>query len=76
MRLSIPGPSRGEAAWAPPRSRSPNTHDSTHLATKYRRIAARRGPKKALVAVGHALLIAIWNIAHTGADYDDPDPDY
>jgi transposase len=31
-----------------------NTH-STYLAAKYRRIAARRGPKKALVAVEHAI---------------------
>ena len=40
---------------------------STYLAAKYRRIAARRGPKKALVALEHAILIAIWNMAHTGA---------
>jgi len=31
----------------------------TYLAAKYRRIAARHGPKKALVAVEHAILIAI-----------------
>ena len=52
-----------------------NTH-GTYLAAKYRRIAARRGPKKALVAVEHAILIAIWNMAHTGALYDDPGADY
>ena len=39
-----------------------NTH-GTYLAAKYRRIAPRRGPKKALVAVEHAILIAIWNMA-------------
>lgn len=48
----------------------------TFLAAKYRRIAARRGPKKALVAVEHALLTAIWTMAHTGALYDDPGADY
>jgi transposase len=48
----------------------------TYLSAKYRRIAARRGPKKALVAVEHAILIAIWNMAHTGALYDDPGADY
>jgi len=48
----------------------------TYLAAKYRRIAARRGPKKALVAVEHAILIAIWNMAHTGAEYDDLGADY
>jgi transposase len=52
-----------------------NTH-GTYLAAKYRRIAARRGPKKALVAVEHAILIAIWNMAHTGAEYDDLGADY
>ena len=52
-----------------------NTH-GTYLAAKYRRIAARRGPKKALVAVEHAILIAIWNMAHTGAEYTDPGADY
>ena len=49
---------------------------STFLAAKYRRIAARRSPKKALVALEHAILIAIWNMAHTGAEYDDPGADY
>ena len=48
----------------------------TYLSAKYRRIAARRGPKKAIVAVEHALLTAIWTMAHTGALYDDPGADY
>ena len=52
-----------------------NTH-GTYLSAKYRRIAARRGPKKALVAVEHAILTAIWSMAHTGALYDDPGADY
>jgi len=48
----------------------------TYLAAKYRRIAARRGPKEALVAVEHAILTAIWTMAHTRAEYDEPGPDY
>ena len=52
-----------------------NTH-GTYLAAKYKRIAARRGPKKALVAVEHAILTAVWTMAHTGALYDDPGADY
>jgi transposase len=52
-----------------------NTH-GTYLSAKYRRIAARRGPKKALVAVEHAILTAVWTMAHTGALYDDPGADY
>jgi len=39
---------------------------------KYRRIAARRGPQKASVAVQHAMLIAIWNTGTNGAFCDDP----
>jgi transposase len=52
-----------------------NSH-GTYLSAKYRRIAAKRGPKKALVAVERALLTAIWTMAHTGAYYDDPGADY
>ncbi len=39
---------------------------------KYRRIAARRGPQKASVAVQHAMLIATWNTGTNGAFCDDP----
>src|SRR5215212_1893316 len=52
-----------------------NSH-GTYLATKYRRTAARRGPMKAIVAVEYAILIAMWNMAHTGAEYDDLGADY
>ncbi len=48
----------------------------TYLSAKYRRIASRRGPVKALVAVEHAMLIAIWNMITTGSFYSDPGGDY
>ena len=48
----------------------------TYFAAKYRRIAARRGPIKAIVAVEHAMLIAIWNMLTTGALYQDPGGDF
>jgi transposase len=32
----------------------------TYLGARYRRIAARRGPQKANVAIQHSMLIAIW----------------
>jgi transposase len=48
----------------------------TYLAVKYRRVAARRGPIKAVVAVEHAILVAIWHMATTGMLYDDPGPDF
>jgi transposase len=34
----------------------------TFLGERYRRIRARRGPKIALVAVGHSILIVIWHL--------------
>ena len=52
------------------------TQSNTYLAAKYRRIAGRRGPMKALVAVEQAMLTAIWNMTQTGALYDDPGPDF
>jgi hypothetical protein len=48
----------------------------TSLAAKYRRIATRRGPLRANVAVQRALLVAIWNIATTNTPYHDPGGDY
>ena len=48
----------------------------TYLSTKYRRIATRRGPVRAIVAVEHAMLIAIWNMLNTGELYCDPGDDF
>jgi transposase len=49
---------------------------STYLSAKYRRIASRRGPVKAIVALEHAMLIAIYNMLTTGAFYCDPGDDF
>jgi transposase len=48
----------------------------TYFSAKYRRIASRRGPVKAVVALEHAMLIAIWNMLQTGALYTDPGDDF
>ena len=48
----------------------------TYLAAKYRRIASRRGPIKAVVALEHAMLIAIWNMLTTTDYYCDPGGDF
>ena len=48
----------------------------TYYSAKYRRIASRRGPLKAIVAVEHAMLIAIWNMLSTGEIYNDPGDDF
>jgi len=48
----------------------------TYLGTRYRRIASRRGPMKANVAIQHSILVAIWHMGHTGELYNDPGADY
>jgi transposase len=48
----------------------------TYLSAKYRRITSRRGPLKAIVAVEHALLTAIWNMITNGACYHEPGADF
>jgi transposase len=51
-------------------------HPGTYLHAKYRRIAARRGPMRAIVALEHTILITIWHMGTTGTLYQDPGPDY
>jgi transposase len=48
----------------------------TYLAARYRRIAARRGPIKAVVAIEHTILIAVWHMLTNGEAYLDPGVDY
>ena len=60
----------GAAAMSVARSKN------TYLAAKFRRIASRRGPVKALVALEHAMLVAIWNMCSTGTYYADPGEDF
>ncbi len=48
--------------------------NNTYLAAKYRRIASRRGPIKAIVAVEHTMLIAIWNMITTAPATTNPAP--
>lgn len=48
----------------------------TYLSAQYRRLAARRGPNKAAVAVAHSILASAWHILSTGEPYQDLGPDY
>jgi transposase len=48
----------------------------TYFSAKYRRIASRRGPIKAIVAIEHTMLIAIWNMLQTGEIYSDAGGDF
>jgi transposase len=47
-----------------------------YLGARYRRIASRRGPQRANVAVQHSILTALWHMGTTGTLYDDPGGDY
>lgn len=59
-----------EAAWAA--VRSPGTYHNA----LYKRIARRRGPNKAIVAVAHSMLNTIWHLLSTGELYQDPGADF
>lgn len=48
----------------------------SYFSALYARIARRRGPNKAIVAVAHAMLVAYWNVLTTGALFEDPGADY
>lgn len=49
---------------------------NTGLSAKYRRVAAKRGPKRALVAIEHTIIVAVWHMLTNGDVYIDPGPDY
>jgi len=48
----------------------------TYFSAQYVRIAKRRGPNKAAVAVAHSMLEVVWHLLTTGALYEDPGADY
>ena len=48
----------------------------TYLGARYRRIASRRGPQKANVAIQHSMLIASWHMGTTGTLYEDPGAEF
>lgn len=53
----------GEAAWAASRTKD------TYFRAQYRRLAARRGKKRAIVAVGHTLLVVIYHLLKYNVNY-------
>lgn len=52
-----------EAARAASRSKG------TYLSAQYRRLAGRRGSKRAAVAVGHSILVSAYHLLRDGEDY-------
>ena len=59
-----------EAAWGV--SRKPNSY----FGALYRRLATRRGKKRAIVAVARALLVAIYHMLKDGTQYQDLGPEH
>jgi transposase len=59
-----------QAAWAASHTKG------TYLSAFYRRLAARRGRKRALVGLGHAILVIMYHMQRTGTDYADLGGDY
>ncbi|CCC42720.1 Transposase [Mycobacterium canettii CIPT 140060008] len=52
------------------------TKDTTYLGARYQRLAHRLGKKKALVAIEHSILIAVWHMLTDDVDYADLGGDY
>jgi transposase len=59
-----------QAAWAAARTKD------TYLAALYRRLVARKGPQRALMAVAHSILISAYQMQKTGQPYVDLGPDH
>jgi len=59
-----------QASWAASRTRK------TYLSEQYRRIVRRRGKKRALVAVGHSILVIIYHMLKYHRIYEDLGQDY
>ncbi len=49
---------------------------NTYLSAQYRRIAARRGSKRAIVAVAHSILVILYHMLKSGTPYIDLGQDY
>lgn len=59
-----------QAAWAASHSKK------TYMAAQYRRLAGRRGKKRAIVAVGHSMLVMMYHMLRDKVEYQELGPDY
>jgi transposase len=59
-----------QAAWAASHTKT------TYLTAQYRRLAARRGRKRALIALAHTILGIVYHVLKHGTEYTDLGPDY
>jgi transposase len=60
----------GQSAWAAARTKN------TYVAVQFRRLAAKRGRKRAIVAVGHSLLVTGYYVLRKRCLYQDLGADY
>lgn len=59
-----------EAAWAAKNTRS------SYLSAQYHRLVGRRGKKRAIIAVGHSLLVSVYHVLKDNVDYHDLGADH
>lgn len=59
-----------QAAWAATRTKR------TYLAAQFRRLTTRLGKRRALVAVGHSILVIAWHLLSNRASYQELGRDY
>jgi transposase len=59
-----------EAAWAASKVKK------SYLTAQFRRLAAKRGKKRALLAVGHSLLVIVYHVLKHHVEYRDLGPEY
>jgi hypothetical protein len=52
------------------------TKDTTYLGARYHRLTPRLGKKKAIVALEHSILTAVWHMLTHDVDYHDLGGDY
>jgi hypothetical protein len=52
------------------------TRETTYLGARYHRLVPRLGKKKALVAIEHSILTAVWHMLTDGVSYHDLGGDY
>jgi transposase len=65
------GAALGTAAMAASR-----TKNTTYLGARYHRLVPRSGKQKAIVAVEHSILTAVWHMLTHDTDYHDLGADY
>ena len=59
-----------KSAWAASHTRK------SYLGAQYRRLARRRGPKRAAIAVAHSILVIAYHILKDGTEYSELGADY